>query len=77
MNASSDAGGYLLTPADGPHLWFLDTRMSVKAGVAQTGGGFTLIEWSAPPRLRPAPASARPRGRGVLPPGRKHHGGLR
>ena len=53
MNASFDAGGYLLTPADGPQLWFLDTRMSVKAGAAQTGGGFTLIEWSAPPGFGP------------------------
>ena len=53
MDASFDAGGYLLTPADGPQLWFLDTRMSVKAGAAQTGGGFTLIEWSAPPGFGP------------------------
>jgi mannose-6-phosphate isomerase-like protein (cupin superfamily) len=43
-----DSTGYLLTPADGPHLWFLDTRMTVRAGADQTGGAFTLIEWSAP-----------------------------
>ena len=53
MDASFDASGYLLTPANGPQLWFLDTRMSVKAGAAQTGGGFTLIEWSAPPGFGP------------------------
>ncbi|WP_214323740.1 hypothetical protein [Nonomuraea sediminis] len=45
---SFDPTGYLLTPADGPHLWFLDTRMTVKAGADQTGSAFTLIEWSAP-----------------------------
>jgi quercetin dioxygenase-like cupin family protein len=45
---SFDAAGYLLSPTDGPQLWFLDTRMSVKAGADQTGGAFTLIEWSAP-----------------------------
>jgi quercetin dioxygenase-like cupin family protein len=45
---SFDKNGYLLTPADGPDLWFLDTRMSVKAGAEQTGGAFALIEWTAP-----------------------------
>jgi mannose-6-phosphate isomerase-like protein (cupin superfamily) len=45
---SFDASGYVLTPADGEQLWFLDTRMCVKAGADQTGGAFTLIEWSAP-----------------------------
>ncbi|MFI7705537.1 quercetin 2,3-dioxygenase [Nonomuraea sp. NPDC049480] len=50
---SFDPTGYLLTPADGPHLWFLDTRMTVKAGAEQTGGSFTLIEWSAPAGFGP------------------------
>ncbi len=50
---SAGPGGYLLTPADGSQLWFLDTRMSVKAGAAQTGGAFTLIEWSAPAGFGP------------------------
>lgn len=50
---SFDPTGYLLTPADGPHLWFLDTRMTVKAGADQTGGAFTLIEWSAPAGFGP------------------------
>jgi quercetin dioxygenase-like cupin family protein len=48
-----EGSGYLLTPADGPQLWFLDTRMSVKAGAAQTAGAFTLIEWSAPAGFGP------------------------
>jgi hypothetical protein len=31
---SFHAKGYLLTSADGPQLWFLDTRMNIKAGGA-------------------------------------------
>jgi uncharacterized cupin superfamily protein len=43
-----DANGYVLTEQDGEHVWFLDTRMTVKAGGAQTGGAFTFLEWMAP-----------------------------
>jgi quercetin dioxygenase-like cupin family protein len=50
-----DPKGYLLGSADGPDLWFLDTRMSVKAGADQTGGAFALIEWSAPVGFGPPP----------------------
>jgi mannose-6-phosphate isomerase-like protein (cupin superfamily) len=45
---SFDGKGYLLTPNDGPQWWFLNTRINIKAGAAQTGGAFTFIEWSAP-----------------------------
>lgn len=45
---SFDPAGYALTPDTGTHTWFLDTRMSVKAGGDQTDGAFTFIEWSAP-----------------------------
>jgi mannose-6-phosphate isomerase-like protein (cupin superfamily) len=45
---SFDEKGYVLSPADGTHLWFLDTRMTIKAGGAQTGGAFAFIEWAAP-----------------------------
>ncbi|GAB3398994.1 quercetin 2,3-dioxygenase [Flindersiella endophytica] len=48
-----DPAGYLLTPADGTPIWFLDTRMTVKAGGDQTGGAYTLIEWSAPEGFGP------------------------
>ncbi|MFI7040871.1 hypothetical protein ACIBI0_29665 [Microbispora rosea] len=34
---SFDPAGYLLRPNDGPPVWFLDTRMNVKAGAEQTG----------------------------------------
>jgi quercetin dioxygenase-like cupin family protein len=50
---SFDPTGYLLTPSDGEHLWFLDTRMTVKAGADQTRGAFTLIEWAAPAGFGP------------------------
>jgi len=50
---SFDPRGYHLKAADGPQLWFLDTRMSVKAGAEQTGGAFTLIEWAAPAGFGP------------------------
>ncbi len=45
---SFDENGYALGPGGGTDVWFLDTRMTVKAGGAQTGGAFTLLEWSAP-----------------------------
>lgn len=48
-----DPNGYTLGATDGPHTWFLDTRMTVKAGGEQTGGAFTLIEWSAPTGFGP------------------------
>lgn len=48
-----DPRGYVLTEQDGEHLWFLDTRMTVKAGGAQTGGAFTFLEWTAPEGFGP------------------------
>lgn len=52
-------GGYHLGPGEGEPTWFLDTLMIVKAGTEQTGGAFTLLEWSAP--------------RGFGPPSHVHH----
>jgi mannose-6-phosphate isomerase-like protein (cupin superfamily) len=45
---SSDAQGYVLEAGTGESRWFLDTRMTVKAGGAHTAGALTVIEWSAP-----------------------------
>jgi mannose-6-phosphate isomerase-like protein (cupin superfamily) len=45
--------GYLLRDEDGQTRWFLDTRMTVKADGAATGGAFTLLEWAAPPGFGP------------------------
>jgi mannose-6-phosphate isomerase-like protein (cupin superfamily) len=46
---SLDKDGYLLTSADAADdVWFLDSRMSVKAGADQTNGAFAFIEWAAP-----------------------------
>lgn len=48
-----DPLGYVLSADDGHDVWFLDTRMTVKAGGDQTGGAFTFLEWSAPPGFAP------------------------
>lgn len=45
---SLDARGFVLGPDEGTATWFLDTRMTVKAAGAQTGGAFTLLDWQAP-----------------------------
>jgi uncharacterized cupin superfamily protein len=45
--------GYVLHADEGTHVWFLDTRMSVKAGGGQTNGAFTFLEWSAPAGFGP------------------------
>lgn len=47
------AGGYVLGPDDGPATWFMDTRMTVKAAAAQTGGAFTFLQWQAPTGFGP------------------------
>ena len=50
---SFDPQGYALPADAGEPVWFLDTRMTVKAGGAQTGGVFTLLEWAAPEGFGP------------------------
>lgn len=50
---SFDPLGYSLPADAGEQLWFLETRMTVKAGGEQTGGAFTLLEWSAPAGFGP------------------------
>lgn len=50
---SFDEAGYVLPADAGESLWFLDTRMTVKAGGAQTGGSFTFLHWSAPEGFGP------------------------
>lgn len=44
----SNLSGYHLDDGAGRAWWFLDTRMVVKADAAQTGGAYTLLEFSAP-----------------------------
>src|SRR6266508_338400 len=41
--------GYFLAKGDGERIWFLGTLMTVKAGNAQTHGGFTVLEQTTPP----------------------------
>ncbi len=50
---SFDPLGYVLDANAGDQTWFLDTRMTVKAGGAQTGGAFTFLEWAAPVGFAP------------------------
>lgn len=51
----SDRTGYALAPGEGEGIWFLGTRMTVKAGDRQTAGAFTLIEQEAPAGFGPPP----------------------
>lgn len=53
--APFDARGYALAAGEGEATWFLATLMTVKAGGAQTGNAFTLLEWQAPPGFGPPP----------------------
>lgn len=46
---SFNSAGYALANGDGQHIWFLGTRITVKAGSDPTRGGFTLIEQVSPP----------------------------
>lgn len=45
---NGETGGYALDRDGGRQVWFLDTRMTVKAAA-----GFTLLEWSAPVGFAP------------------------
>jgi hypothetical protein len=52
---SFDPKGYALSAEDGTAVWFLDTRMTVKAGGDETNGAFTFLEWAAPVGFGPPP----------------------
>ena len=52
---SFDPNGYALPAEGGAAVWFLGTRMTVKAGDEETRGAFTLLEWSAPAGFGPPP----------------------
>ncbi len=54
MSATTTTG-YVLGPGEGKSTWFLETLMTVKAGDAETGGAFTLLEWTAPSGFSPPP----------------------
>jgi quercetin dioxygenase-like cupin family protein len=44
----TSSSGYMLERDDGNAIWFLGTRMTVKAAGAATGGALTLIECECP-----------------------------
>lgn len=43
------ADGYVLERDEGQAIWFLGTRMTVKAGGEATAGAFTIIDQECPP----------------------------
>lgn len=53
VNLTADGAGYVLTRGEGAASWFVDTRMTIKAGAEQTHGAFTFIEWQAPAGFGP------------------------
>ena len=55
MSIPADSEGYVVSRDKGDLYWFLDTLMEVKAGAKQTGGAYTLIEWSANAGFGPPP----------------------
>ena len=53
LDLTADGAGYVLKRGEGAASWFLDTRMTIKAGAEQTHGAFTFIEWQAPAGFGP------------------------
>lgn len=47
------SSGYVLGANEGDALWFFGSLATVKAGEADTGGGFTLVEFLNPPGFSP------------------------
>jgi quercetin dioxygenase-like cupin family protein len=52
---SLSAGHYTLTKDEGDAIWFLGTLATVKAGRAQTGNAFAIVEFTLPPGFSPPP----------------------
>ncbi|HZD69223.1 MAG TPA: quercetin 2,3-dioxygenase [Actinomycetes bacterium] len=48
-----ESHGYLLAPGEGPAVWFLGERLTMKATSEQTGGAFALVEDLAAPGGEP------------------------
>ena len=47
------ADARFLAPGEGPAVWFLNNRMTVKATAGSTGGAFGLVESWIPPGFSP------------------------
>jgi quercetin dioxygenase-like cupin family protein len=52
-NDNTHHGATLVEPGKGDAIWFLNSRMTVKATAATTAGGFGLIESVIPPGFSP------------------------
>ena len=44
---------FVVGPDDGQHVWFLATRMTIKATTRTTAGALGVIEWRAAPGFSP------------------------
>jgi quercetin dioxygenase-like cupin family protein len=52
-SASGADKAFFLKPGEGPAIWFLRNRMTVKATAATTGGTFGLVETTIAPGFSP------------------------
>ncbi len=48
-------GHYTLASDEGEAIWFLGARALIKAGRAQTGNAFAIVEFTLPPGFAPPP----------------------
>jgi quercetin dioxygenase-like cupin family protein len=44
---------FVVRPDDGEHVWFLATRMTIKATAQTTAGALGVVEWRAAPGFSP------------------------
>lgn len=63
MTSPAEQPPYALSRDEGQSIWFLGTLVTVKAGAAATGNGFTLIEQVLPPGFAPRRMCITPRRR--------------
>lgn len=55
MDEGVTGGFAALAPGAGQSVWFTGTLVTVKAGAAQTGGAYAVLEWLLPPGFGPPP----------------------
>jgi quercetin dioxygenase-like cupin family protein len=53
MAITAETEGYAIASDEGKALWMLGGLFTVKAGSAQTNGGFSLLEFHQPPGTEP------------------------
>jgi len=53
MTQPTEAAEYVLGPGEGPAIWFLSNRMTIKATAESTGGAYGLVESLVAPGFSP------------------------